>query len=343
MEPTPQLKFTPEEAAGYMRRSGFVPAENAEPALSDMYGNDDTRSFIMPGTYEGRRAVCKVIHDPRERDVVGAHTKLREVSVGTTLRAPEILYSHVDPRATVLIMDALPEDAEQFKSPLSDQARAEFLSGPFADVIRIKDKLEYRALDTEKREDEDAVSFYGKRFQAWRTLAQERVEQEHLSPRVLELADDVCHRAYGALVEQYNYSPLRWAYGLSKPDKFHRVGDTYYITDAKLIAPRGEGYELAMAVWADAIMPVLWDEQLSTNAAVAEIQKRIQAWMSDWARISAEQGLPSYAEYIPAMFLERLAGTAYADTLANKKNAPEEARRRLEIVDQLSAHLAASL
>lgn len=343
MEPQPAAKFTLEEAHQQMMRSGFVPAEHAEPRLSDFYGNDDTRSFIMPGTFEGRAAVCKVIHDPRERDVVGAHQKLREVSVGTSLRAPEILFSHVDPRATVLIMDALPQDAEEIASPLSDEARAQFLSGPFADVIRIKDKLAYRALDTEKAEDEDTVGFYSKRFETWRKLAQQRIESEHLPPRILEAADDIGHRAYNALAQQYNYVPLRWAYGLSKPDKFHRVGDTYYITDAKLIAPRGEGYELAMAVWADAIMPVIWNEKLSTEDASTEIQKRIQAWTDDWARISAEQGLPSYSEYIPAMFLERLAGTAYADILANKKVSSTEVKRRLAIVDELSARLARSI
>ncbi|MCW1930485.1 MAG: hypothetical protein KIH62_004175 [Candidatus Kerfeldbacteria bacterium] len=341
--PQPQAILTPEEARDRMLRSGFVPQAEAEPRLLDFYGNNDTRSFIMPGTFAGRRAVCKIIHDPRERDVVGAHQRLHTASEGTCLRAPRVLYSHADPRATLLIMEALPEGTEQLQSPLSDEAREEFLRGPFADVIRIKDKLAYRKLDTEGKEDGDVIDFYGNRLRRWRALAEGRLTQERDAeippPSLLELADDVAHRAWNAVNVQYSVEKLRWAYGLSKPDKFHRVGDTYYITDAKLIAPRGEGYELAMAVWADAIMPVLWDEALSTEAAVAEIERRMKAWTDDWARISGEQGLPSYAEYIPSMFLERLAGTAYADTLANKKVEPKEAKRRLETLAELSARL----
>lgn len=232
-----------------------------------------------------------------------------------------------------MIMEQLPKEAGTLRSPLSQEQRQDFLEKPFADLMQMKNRLAYREPIAAERL--SVTDFVAQRFSAWRDLAERRSRDEQLPQEVWNDLLVLESKVLANIRQTYGESGLEWTYGLPKPDKFHQVDEQYYLTDFKLIAMRPEGYDFAVAVWADGLMPVLANTQLDTATAITEIRSRIQAWTTDWEVIAQRLGLPHDENKLRAMYAERIMGTIYADTIANRNLSPAEVSRRLMILKQL--------
>lgn len=325
---------------GIVSRLRFKPGEDVEERWRAWYDGRE-RSFICGGTYEGQAAVIKIISDPREIDSAAAQQQFLSIPDTGSVRTPHILHSEkCSPQQTVIIMEQLPEDAVQLQSPLSDNERESFLAGPFADVIRLKKQFGYREpIETEQLTVPD---FCMQRFTAWEQAAKKRIDEEGITTTLLDDMSQKQASVVDALHTTYGDTALEWAYGLPKPDKFHRLitaagAAHYYLTDFKLVAKRPPAYELAVAIWADAIMSSLAEaqtKQMSTEEIVALISERVQHWINDWKIVAERQNLPNENQYLKAALAERVIGSIYADSIAQTALAWPEVERRVAILKQ---------
>lgn len=321
--------------------TGFV---RGDDSARDVGWYDGTRrSYIVRGTFSEQPAVLKITLDPREIDTVAAHQHFAQAETGS-LRAPTLLHTAEGANGeTVMISEDMGE-LDSMPPRLSDEQRRRFLSGPFADVVRCAPQLAYR--EPVEKEQKPASQFMVDRIAAWRELAQQRIAAEGIETDVLERIQQLEEQAAEKIQEAYaEHDQLEWAFGLAKPDKFHPSGDDYVVTDFKSISQRNHGYDFSVAVWADAIVGTLEETQeegTPTDEAAQMIRKRIEKWQSDWAEVATENQLPDYADAFPAAIMERMLGTLYADTIAQKNNDWSEVERRAEIlIAALEQQLAA--
>lgn len=334
MEPTPKpIELSDHYIQSTIQRLNFQISPDS--ARERGWYGEGRRSYVVAGEYQGQAAELKIIADPREIDSGAAQQTFSQALDGSPLLAAPALYYHepVAPGVTVLVMERLPVEVESLHSPLSPAERQTFLAGPFAELMRHKAQLAYRAPTELERQ--PVPEFVQQRFNSWRQLAEQRVQQQQLRSQWLEELPAFEAKVMEQIRASHGDSSLEWTYGLPKPDKFHRVGDRYYLTDFKLVAMRPAGYDVAIAAWADGLMPVLENTTLDEAIAVQQARGQMQAWLTDWEQVATQQGLSVDAAQLQAMLAERIMGTIYADTIANRNLDANQIERRLAILKSL--------
>jgi hypothetical protein len=286
--------------------------------------SDRLRNVIWEVTYQGRPAVLKVYDDDEVNLEAASLRAFQDTNRSTVLTCPKLYLSEtVSLTRGWLVIEKLPDDGHFFESPLEPHERGRFVE-LFCEYRRHFPREPNRPLAL--AESQDAFRFHSFRLMQALETASTREQQREFDgqPRVLE-NDEILprlERVMTRLSEVFTGRDLHWGHGHFRPSDVYEFADgrRWALTDFGHTKMLPEGYEPALAIWADQMIVVptgeydLWRRELD-----------------DWSRRFLEAEPQLVADVLSAGLLERSLSTVLESITTEEDLSGEERSERLRL------------
>lgn len=286
------------------------------------YSAQHVRNLIYAGRISGKPAVLKIYNDPRPTDEPRSLAAFHQQNESKKLTAPKLYsWSMTSPHSGWMIVEMLPVGGAFFQTPLTTEARSEFL-----EVYR-----EYRhsfpakpTRELELAEQLPADEFTNLRLNRFLSLAHEKeVVRAMKGEKRLFTSKDIRRYTEGIVLvrEGLRERPMVWCHGHFKPHEVYKTKTgKYYLLDFAHTHLFPQGYEFGFMVWADQLMT------LNEKSSFKEVRKSIDQWIEDFTPIAKELRWDQFGFLAKISLLERILGTIFADIGASDQ--PFEVKRQ---------------
>lgn len=282
------------------------------------YAKGHVRNLIYAGEFKGQAAVLKIYNDPRLTDEPRSLAAFHQHNTSQKLGAPKLYASALTSVfAGWMIVERLPEGGSFFQTPMSTQARREFL-----EVY-----LEYRShfpgqptRELELAEQLPADEFTSARMSRWAAMAHEKdaVRAKRGGQRLFS-SKDVARYVKGIRLIRAGMQerPMVWCHGHFKPQEVYKTKEgKYYLLDFAHTHLFPQGYEFAFMVWADQLMTV------NEETTLEQLSGSVASWITDFTPIAKQFGWKEFEQLARVSILERLLGTVLADIGSSDQPLP---------------------
>lgn len=337
-EPTMEQSTCEKQALQAMREAGFEPA--GKPIHIGRWYSDDpraVRSVVYKGTYEGRPAVFKYWRDERlacPGPVMAAY-KSQEADVnGFAARIPEPLAQELlDPEKDAyfgdkflnrgwLIMEEIPSNYAAMESPIELEKLPLFLRALCRYVSMAPERAPKEMGEQINSADESPADYHARRISNWYEKGK---QTDVCRAKPLFLEDESVYTAAQSLITATYSEPdkkMIFGHGHIKPNELHVSPDNSecYLTDFNSASYRPEGYEFALAWWADVARTIRAEE--TAEEAYDRITELSKVWFTEYDKFAAEIRDTEFRENLRASLAERLLGTVFADIIRADDDIP---------------------
>lgn len=297
------------------------------------YEEDKVRNLLFETEYEEEAAIFKIYDDPRFTDEPLALEKFNQNNTSDTISAPQVYdYEMYDSHRGWLLMEKLPKDLENFRSPLTNSQRNKILN---AYLTYRKSYPNEGHRSRSLVEELSADKFHLFRIQRWLELANNKESERSMNNQKTVLDKEkfveMYNEAFSLIQEEFQNREMIWCHGHFKPSELFWKPDEngFYLIDFAHNKYCPEGYEFAFLIWADVFMAGDYTQDYS------DWKERVYSWIEEMRPVADKLELSNFDRFIRTALIERILGTILADVTAADTLDIEEQKQRVEYLCRL--------